>query len=125
MQLNQLDTLRINRCKVSKENLDLLIKETVVYKHNRLRCLDLSYNFIFEETYRDFYGEHYKTFSFNFTQFCPLRYLESTWDDAVFLHVCKPALETTLFFRQLNPLPLDRMSLSKPRSTQTRDSRGT
>ena len=112
MQLNQLDTLRINRCKVSKESLDLLIKETVVYKHKRLRCLDLSFNFIFEDTYREFYGEHYKRFSFNFTQFCPLRYLESAWDEAVFLSVCKQTLESTLFYKQLNPLPLDSMSLS-------------
>lgn len=91
------------------ENLDLIVKETIVYKHNRLRCLDLSYNYIFAENYKEKYGEHFRQLECNYSEFLELKYLEAGWDDSLFNMICRDKFETTLFYKQINPQNIEEM----------------
>ena len=115
-----LDTLRINKCRLELDSVELLLGATVGTRQPSLRCLDLSQNYIFPENLQQPYHDALRFVLVEGKKFAQLRYLENHWDKHLYQLVAASEVESTLFFKSHQSPQLQRVSIGSPIVTQLR-----
>jgi hypothetical protein len=102
-----LSTLRFTKCKLQQSDVqDFLLN---CFKNNPydLRCLDISQNCVFAESLIAEFGEQFVYFMINSAgQYCPMQYIEETWNSEIFDTLYSRQFKNVLFYKQkLKALP--------------------
>lgn len=79
--------------------MDKLLTDTLIDGKNKLRCLDISYNYLFPSHFISQYRGVLTTLQLNYSRFMHLEYLEGGWAEGIERCVLDRQIDTVSFVR--------------------------